>query len=116
MENLILQGSTDLITRYEGKPSAGDIKSLIEKGELHLLNEFTVRFPSFVGRIKTMSSQINAMDLKFCILLRLGFSTKDIARITNSTIRAVQSRKYRIRRRLNVPNQEDINLFMVTIS
>ncbi|WP_229239717.1 helix-turn-helix transcriptional regulator [Echinicola soli] len=89
---------------------------MIEKGDLHFLSEFNEIFPDFISKIKSASSKLNAMDIKFCVLLKMGFTTKEIASVTKSTVRAVQSRKYRIRKRLDVPNDEDLNLFMVTFS
>ncbi|AWW29714.1 hypothetical protein DN752_06010 [Echinicola strongylocentroti] len=116
MNNLVTQNFAVDATQYLNTDPRKDLKALIEKGDLYFLSEFNEIYPNFITMIKNTSSKLNAMDIKFCVLLRMGFCTKEIARITKSTIRAVQSRKYRIRRRLNVPNEEDLNLFMVTFS
>lgn len=96
--------------------SMQELKSLIDRGDLFFLSQFNETHPNFIAKIKSACSTINSMDIKFCVLLRMGLSAKEIARVTNSTVRAVQSRKYRIRKRLNVPCDEDLNLFMVTFS
>ncbi|GGF40135.1 helix-turn-helix transcriptional regulator [Echinicola rosea] len=116
MSNLVSRNFTNPQERFYTTDPAQNLKSFIEKGDLHFLSEFNGIFPNFISKVKSASSKLNAMDIKFCVLLKMGFSTKEIASVTKSTIRAVQSRKYRIRKRLGVPKDEDLNLFMVTFS
>ncbi|QDH81351.1 hypothetical protein FKX85_20880 [Echinicola soli] len=116
MNNLVTHNFTNSQEQFYNTSPTQNLKSLIEKGDLHFLSEFNEIFPDFISKIKSASSKLNAMDIKFCVLLKMGFTTKEIASVTKSTVRAVQSRKYRIRKRLDVPNDEDLNLFMVTFS
>ncbi|MCH7403728.1 helix-turn-helix transcriptional regulator [Belliella kenyensis] len=75
--------------------------------------EFEKRYPRFVAHIELVLKDINMMDLKACCLMRLDFSTKDIAVFTKSSIRAVESRKYRIRKRLGITSNVDLNMFLI---
>lgn len=54
-------------------------------------------------------------DLLICAQLRLGFYTKEIARYTKNSVRAVEGKKYRIRKKLNIPANEDINVWMMQV-
>jgi len=77
--------------------------------------EFINTFPEFANAIRTGFADFNSMDLKFCALLKLGFSTVEIANITNSSMRAAESRKYRIRKRLGLETPSDLYEFMGTL-
>jgi len=77
--------------------------------------EFINTFPEFATAIRTGFADFNSMDLKFCALLKLGFSTVEIASITNSSMRAAESRKYRIRKRLGLETPSDLYEFMETL-
>ena len=52
-------------------------------------------------------------DLKFCAFLRLNLSTKDIANITNLTIRGVEAARYRLRRKLQLPEGSSLVDFFI---
>jgi DNA-binding CsgD family transcriptional regulator len=54
-------------------------------------------------------------DLTFCAYLYLNFSSKDIAQYTFVTPRAVQIRKNRLRKKLNINSEEDIYLWIKNI-
>jgi DNA-binding CsgD family transcriptional regulator len=45
-------------------------------------------------------------DLEYCALIKLDFNTKEIAQSKDISIRTVESKKYRLRKKLNLP--EDI--------
>lgn len=47
-------------------------------------------------------------DLKFCALIKLNYTTTQIADYTNSSIRAIESRKYRIRKKLGIARDKNI--------
>lgn len=86
-----------------------------QKDTTNYFHEFSLRFPRFIDCLKSKYPEINAADLKVCTLLKLDFSTKEIAVVTNSTVRAIQSRKFRIRKRLEIDSQTDINIYMLML-
>jgi len=45
-------------------------------------------------------------------LMRLGFKTSESAHILNCTIRAIQSKKYRIRKKLGLLASQDLQLWL----
>lgn len=77
--------------------------------------EFRKKYPVFAKEIDIRLPKLSPTDLKTCYLLRLDLSTKEIAQITNSSIRAVESRKYRIRKRLNLKTEVNLNLFLIQL-
>ncbi|GGZ42150.1 hypothetical protein GCM10007049_39200 [Echinicola pacifica] len=117
MLNLIVQKLAENPNVFKkSEDTQTDWANLVNKGDLIFLSQFNEVFPRFISKIKEACNSFNAMDIRFCVLLRMGLSTKEIARLTNSSVRAVQSRKYRIRKKLHIPNEEDLNIFMVTLS
>ncbi|TJZ53163.1 hypothetical protein FAZ15_17540 [Sphingobacterium olei] len=75
--------------------------------------KFNQYFPEFSRQLMTVSSfKLVAKEIEICAMLILNFDTKEIAYYTNSTTRSVESRKYRIRKKLQVPSSEDLTLWM----
>ncbi|WP_312766920.1 hypothetical protein [Epilithonimonas sp.] len=74
---------------------------------------FKSQFPDFFDKILAASPNLISTELEVCALLKLNLSTKEIATATNSTIRAIENKKYRIRRKFNLPSENDINLYII---
>lgn len=72
-------------------------------------------YPEFIETIKSKAPSLVLSELKCCALLKLNFSTKEIARFTNSTVRAIEQRKYRIRKKLDIPSDKDLNVWMMNL-
>lgn len=83
------------------------LEQLAKEGNPAFLIEFKKYYPDFYDKLIGLNLRING-DLKFCALIRLNFSTAEIADFTKSSIRAVESRKYRIRKRLEIPSNKNM--------
>lgn len=62
----------------------------------------------FMDRLRQQYSDITTGDLRICCLLRMNLSTKEIASLLNVSIRAIELRRYRLRKRLTL--EADTNL------
>lgn len=69
----------------------------------------------FVQKIMAIAPTIIASELEFCALLKLNFETKEIARYTGLSVRAVEGKKYRVRKKLRIPSEEDLNIWMTKL-
>ena len=67
---------------------------------------FLTIFPNFSTRLLQINSSLKSHDLEFCALIKLNFDTKNIARIKNISVKAVESKKYRLRKKLNISSTE----------
>ncbi len=67
---------------------------------------------SFEKNLTTAFPDLTSNDKKFCALLKLGLSTKDIASITFREIRSVESARNRLRKKLNLSADVNINNFL----
>ena len=73
--------------------------------------EFQKTYPSFYLILKDKYPDLNISDLNFCSLIKMNFSIKEIAQFTNSTIRAIEARRQRVYKKMDLKNQND--LYMV---
>ncbi len=69
----------------------------------------------FFVTLKEQYPDLSPGDLRMSALLRLNLSTKDIARIQNLTIRGVETARYRLRRKLNLPESQSLVDFMLKL-
>jgi len=76
-------------------------------------DEFDYRFnqvhQDFYEKLRSNYPDLTPLEIKLCAFLRLNLSSKEIADITHQNIRAIESARYRLRKKLNIANSE-INL------
>ncbi|WP_414844158.1 helix-turn-helix transcriptional regulator [Chryseobacterium sp. IT-36CA2] len=68
-------------------------------------------YPNVCAAILKINPRLISSELKFCALLFLNFSTKDIAEYTFTSPKTVQNRKNGIRKKLNIPSDTDLYLW-----
>ncbi|MBB6372169.1 LuxR C-terminal-related transcriptional regulator [Chryseobacterium shigense] len=77
--------------------------------------EFFIRFqevyPQVCSAILEINPRLISSELRFCALLFLNFSTKDIAEYTFTSPKTVQNRKNGIRKKLNIPSDTDLYIW-----
>ncbi|WP_316753232.1 hypothetical protein [Pedobacter gandavensis] len=97
------------------KSDAEELKYIVH---LAMTNDpcFFVKFKEFdslfIKKLLAICPKLVATELELCALLRLNFETKEIARYTRQSVRAVESKKFRIRKKLNVSSDVDLNIWM----
>ncbi|WP_454879848.1 helix-turn-helix transcriptional regulator [Sphingobacterium detergens] len=86
--------------------------ALAKNNNAEFLALFSEIYPDFVASLKKINPKIRSSELEFCAMTFLNFSTKNIAQYTFVTVRAVQVRKNRLRKKLNIPSDIDFNNWM----
>lgn len=89
-----------------------EVVYLAKKNNPEFLTRFMEVYPDFYQALLKVYPDINSETLKFCALLKLNFSTKDISEYTFVTTRAVQIRKNRLRKKLNISSEENIYVWI----
>lgn len=89
-----------------------DVIKMAINGEASFIIKFQELYPKFRGDLIKIAPSLIASELKFSAFIKLDFSTKEIARYTISSIRAVEAKKYRLRKKLNIPADVDTNVWM----
>ena len=74
---------------------------------------FDLIHKNFFRHLREQYPSLTATDLKFCALLRLNLSTKDIAHFTGLTIRGVEGARYRLRRKLQIKETQSLTEFLI---
>ncbi len=68
---------------------------------------------NFFRNLKLQYPDLTSGDLRFCALLRLNLPTKEIAKLLNISIRGVDAARYRLRKKLNLSQEENLTNFMI---
>lgn len=77
------------------------------------LSRFREVYPLFFTRLCNTYPDLTTGQLTFCALLKLNFSTKEIASCTNISVRSVETKKNRMRKQLSIPSDVDLNKWMM---
>lgn len=58
---------------------------------------------------------LTSKDVKLCIYLKMNLSSKEIAPMMNISFRGVELHRYRLRKKLNLTQEENLSKFLLTI-
>jgi hypothetical protein len=68
---------------------------------------------NFFKRLKDAFPDLTQSDLRLCAFLKLNLSSKEIAPLLNISFRGVETRRYRLRRRLSLESDENLVEFIM---
>ena len=85
-----------------------DLNQLAENKSPSFYIKFCSTYPHFIETLKKEEYNLNKSEKEICAYIFLDYTTKDIALYTNSSVRSIESKKYRIRKKLNL--SEDLVL------
>ncbi|CAH0248718.1 tetratricopeptide repeat protein [Chryseobacterium sp. Bi04] len=88
-----------------------EILELARKNDPEFFNRFKETYPEFINRLLSINPNLETSELTFCAMIKLHFTSKEIAAYTLIQHRTVQQKKYRIRKRLHIPTETDIYHF-----
>ncbi|KPH13836.1 hypothetical protein [Chryseobacterium sp. ERMR1:04] len=92
-----------------------ELSKLAMANDPFFLTRFKEVYPDFYNTLTTKYPNLSANDIKFSAFLRLNLSTKTIAQYKNISIRTIESRKYRLRKKLDLPSDIDLNKWMMEL-
>lgn len=91
-------------------------ENIIEEDSWEVFQKnFDLIHQRFFRTLRERYPNLTATDLRFCAFLRLNLSTKDIAQMTNLTIRGVEAARYRIRKRMEIPDGVSLVDFLIDL-
>lgn len=76
---------------------------------------FNESHENFFKKLKVDYPTLSPNDVKLCAYLRLNMSSKDIASLINISIRGVEIRRYRLRKKFNLPTDKNLNEFLIEL-
>lgn len=74
---------------------------------------FDLIHENFFRKLTEQYSTLTPGDLRLCALLRLNYSSKEIAKMLNLTLRGVEAARYRLRKKLNLEEDENLVSFII---
>ncbi|WP_163515895.1 helix-turn-helix transcriptional regulator [Gelidibacter japonicus] len=98
-------------SRHKSK-NTDNLINMLKKNDIAFISSFNEDFPEFTKKILAINPEITNTEIEFCALIKLNIPTKDIARYKFLSIRTVQNKKYIIRKKLNIPKDVDIYLWI----
>lgn len=91
------------------KMALQDIIQLAKKNDASFLTHFADLYPNFICNLKTINPKLEQSELVFCSMIKLNFSSKEIAQCLVIQHTSVQRRKNRIRKKFSIP--DDVNIY-----
>ena len=69
----------------------------------------------FLKKIKKKHTVLTPNDLKLCAYLRLNLSSKEIAPLLNISHRSVEVKRYRLRKKMELPHEASLTNYILEI-
>ncbi len=88
------------------------LHSLAKKDSPLFLGRGKELYPEFFVMLNQVQPNLTLTEQKFSFYLKLGFTTQQIAEFNQVSVKAIQSRKSRLRKRLSLNASEDLYLYM----
>jgi hypothetical protein len=102
--------------------SAKNIKHIVKVINKNLSSEkewevfeanFDLIHDRFFRKLKERAGHLTPRDLKLCAYLRLNLTTKEIAQLTGNSVRGVEVARFRLRKKLQLDPEQNLNVFML---
>ena len=79
----------------------------------HFAMHFDKVHSDFLLALKAKYPKLSANELKLCAYLRMNLTTKEIAKLMNISVRGVEISRYRLRKKLLIPTEENLFNFLI---
>lgn len=105
-------------------PEKQQLNRIVRKIEQHLSSDdswkafekhFEMIHSDFFKSLHDRYPELSIEEIKLLSLLKMKITTKDIAQQLNLSVRGVETRRYRLRKKLNLPKKEGLDQFLETI-
>lgn len=76
---------------------------------------FSRLFPTFLDTLRQRYPQLTRKELRICAMLKLNLSTKEIAQLLSVSYRTIESARYRLRKKFDVPRNTTLTNLLAEI-
>lgn len=120
-----LEEMRDQVKSILDKPTSSQVKKLLKKidqgmnmnQEWKQINQTLDQVNAdFFTKLQTKCPALTPNELRVCLLAKLNFSIKEMAILLKIAPNSVAISRHRIRKKLNLPQEENFNRFMMNIS
>ncbi len=74
--------------------------------------QFSLAYPEFVDELVSSYDDLRSNDIKLCCYLKMSMNTKEIAMLTGLSVRAVENKRYRLRKKLKLDTDMSLESFI----
>lgn len=92
-----------------------ELKLLVQNKDQSFHLKFSEVFPTFNNRLLQINPKLTYSDLEYCALIRLNLDNKIIADYKSISPNSVISKKYRLRKKVNISKDEDMYTWMLNL-
>jgi DNA-binding CsgD family transcriptional regulator len=79
------------------------------------LNQFNILYPKFAKKLLKRAPNLILSEMELCAYSKLRYGNQEIAMSTGVSVRAVESRKYRVRKKLNLHRDDNFMLWIMDL-
>ena len=91
-------------------------KNITEEDSWKVFKEaFDSADKDFLKKIKQAHSLLTPNDLRLCAYLRLNLSSKEIAPLLNISLRSVEIKRYRLRKKMNLNHEQGLVEYILSV-
>jgi len=76
---------------------------------------FNLVYDNFTQKLMARYTDLKKIDLKLCVYLRMGLSSKEMASLLNTSVRSIETARYRLRKKLNLESGDNLIEFIQSI-
>ncbi len=104
-----LKNSTDSSTNSIKSVISTINKNVKEENTWNLFKEaFDSADNNFLKKVKESHPSLTPNDLRLCAYLRLNLSSKEIAPLLNISVRSIEIKRYRLRKKMDLPHEQGL--------
>ena len=112
-----LKNSIDSATNVSIKDVISTINSNVkEESTWSIFKEaFDSADNNFLKKVKECHPSLTPNDLRLCAYLRLNLSSKEISPLLNISVRSVEIKRYRLRKKIDLPHEKGLVEYILSI-
>lgn len=84
--------------------------------EKRLNIELTTTDSEFLSRLQRKHPNLNQRELRICLLIKLNYNTKDIARSVGISTRGMESIRYRMHKKIGLPKHQSLKGYLTDLA
>ena len=116
---LQVQKLKDTLTDVESKSAENhfeELKEMIQNRDPLFMNLFDKIYPNFSKSILNKNSEITLSDIQYCALVKLNYSTKEIADILGVSVNSIDVKRYRLKKKLKLDSSVNLSIWLNKLS
>ncbi|WP_415326268.1 helix-turn-helix transcriptional regulator [Chryseobacterium sp. MMS23-Vi53] len=88
---------------------------MVKDGDPFFLTKFKEVHPDFFENLIFNHPNLTELDIKFCAYLRLSLSNKEIMQYENVSLRTIETRRYRLKKKLGLSSEVDLTRWLMEL-